>query len=222
MQTEICETGNAGVVEAEGGHSARIDLPDQATKINAATQAAEASAKSALTHALTAGRLLIEAKAAVDHGSWEKWVIDNCTVAPRTGRAYMKLAESYPKLGEPYRQRVADMPLRDAIRAISIPAEGPKRSIHWSAPGQLAKRTEAYRVGNTFSKSADALTRAAKELHCAEELKPSRMEALRKRLTDALSDLDRLAAANSPSYAAEESVAPMRKSAGARRHVLGA
>lgn len=87
------------------GDPAPVNLTEKAKKINAAVLAAEASAKSAVQHALAAGNLLIEAKKAIGHGGWQKWVVSNCDLAPRTARAYMRLAETLPKLPELERQR---------------------------------------------------------------------------------------------------------------------
>lgn len=173
------------------------ELVELAGKINNATRAAETSAKSAMQHALVAGNLLIEAKKAAGHGAWGKWVAENCDVAPRTASAYMRLAEGLPKLPEPDRQRVADLPIREAIRAIATPAKAPPRA----GPSNLAwgstRHTENFQIGAVFQTGSIALRNAAKDLQCAKDLKATRIAMLRKRLTDAIGALDRLVAANS-------------------------
>lgn len=103
------------------------DLPDIAQRINQAVDFAQQSAHSAVEHAIKAGRLLIEAKTQVEHGAWEDWLRSNCTVAPRTAQAYMRLAKQYPSLDDAKAQRVADLPLREAVNAISRKAEYPLR-----------------------------------------------------------------------------------------------
>lgn len=94
-------------------------LPGLANKINEATTAAESHARSAVQYALTAGALLVQAKARVPHGEWQTWLAANCTVAPRTASAYMRLATRLPELPDAERQRVADSSLRGALEALA-------------------------------------------------------------------------------------------------------
>jgi hypothetical protein len=47
-----------------------------------------------LAHAMTAGDLLIEAKRLLQHGEWSGWIRDNCQIADRTVRQYMRLAKN--------------------------------------------------------------------------------------------------------------------------------
>jgi hypothetical protein len=159
-----------------------------ATRINEFHSAAERDAKSAMMHALNAGSLLSEAKAQVPHGEWEQWVRENCTLAPRTANAYMRLAKKLPQLPEPDRQRVADLPVREAVRAIATSPDAPPRSsaIHVHA------REDADRAVNTFDKSGRALREAAKWIHRVRQLDSRRVTSLRAKLQAALNELDRL------------------------------
>jgi hypothetical protein len=43
---------------------------------------------------LTAGDLLLEAKAQVGHGQWLRWLRDRCGVSDRIARLYMRLARN--------------------------------------------------------------------------------------------------------------------------------
>lgn len=92
-----------------------------AEAINAAHDAAQAAARSAVQHALEAGRLLIEVKAGLEHGELTGWIAEHCRFSPRTARAYMKLARDYETLPEAKRQRVASLPFRDAVRELAAP-----------------------------------------------------------------------------------------------------
>ena len=93
------------------------DLADLASQIKAMHRKAEDCAREAVGHALEAGKLLIQEKTQIQHGNWLPWLQDNCEVSERTARTYMQLAREYPKLEEPDRQRVANLPLRQAIKA---------------------------------------------------------------------------------------------------------
>lgn len=96
-----------------------IELPTLAQQINAAHARCEATAQTALQHALEAGRLLAQAKAAVDHGQWLPWLQSNCTVSIRAAQTYLRLHEHRDRLSNA--QRVAHLPVRDALRMIAAP-----------------------------------------------------------------------------------------------------
>jgi hypothetical protein len=89
-----------------------------ASRINAEHDAATASFNTGLEHALTCGRLLIEAKAKIPHGAWLPWLEKNCTVSTRMSQIYMRVAKETPQLGS-NAKRVADFSLRQAIAAVS-------------------------------------------------------------------------------------------------------
>ncbi|RZZ88919.1 DUF3102 domain-containing protein [Pseudoxanthomonas winnipegensis] len=78
--------------------------------------------------AIKVGALLTEAKGSVDHGQWEAWLTTHTPLAPRTARAYMRLSAQAQQLNGPERQRVADLPVREAIKAMSTSPESPPRS----------------------------------------------------------------------------------------------
>lgn len=162
-------------------------LSDLAHRINEATTAAESHARSAMEYALTAGALLVQAKTLVSHGAWQQWVEANCTIAPRTASAYMRLAQRLPELPDAERQRVADLPLRDAIRTISARPEPPP-SARGYAPAR--RRTDAERLVSTFRATAAALRRAARELEIANRLKMRRVHSLRNALQATIDEID--------------------------------
>lgn len=102
---------------------ATLSLYDLATEINQCHLACKSAARSMVEHALRAGEYLIQAKEQCAHGEWQDWLEANCHFAARTARAYMQLAAKYPALDEAKRQRVANMPLREAMRLIAPPKE---------------------------------------------------------------------------------------------------
>jgi hypothetical protein len=75
-------------------------LASKRTEIAREHDAAMKSANEALTHAVKAGQLLIEAKAQVQHGEWESWFTDNLSFSLRTAQKYMQLAGHERRLQE--------------------------------------------------------------------------------------------------------------------------
>src|SRR5262245_25009399 len=95
-------------------------LPNLARAINHEHQSALDHGTRAVAHAQACGQLLIEAKVQVAHGEWLDWLKANCSgISERTAQGYMRLARELPKLDSAKAQRVADLPLRDALAAIA-------------------------------------------------------------------------------------------------------
>lgn len=101
-------------------------------------EAASTAARSALGHALEAGRLLAEAKRKIPHGSWESYVKDSCSIAPRTARLYQRLHRNRARLGN--RQHVAELNVRQAARLLERPkakaetaCDDPTKAEYWAA-----------------------------------------------------------------------------------------
>ncbi len=94
---------------------------DLASSIRAEHEAAQAAALSAVAHAIRAGELLIEAKAALPHGEFGAWLAVNVSFSERTAQGYMKLA----RLSAEKRNGVADLSLRDALATLTAPKERP-------------------------------------------------------------------------------------------------
>jgi hypothetical protein len=105
-------------------------LVELRTKIEDEHKAVELSAASAVEHAMSAGNLLLKAKAICPHGLWEKWLADNFSGAARTARTYMLLARRLPH------QRVANLSLREALTLVYHPDEPDK-------PEVVARQVEA-------------------------------------------------------------------------------
>jgi|HubBroStandDraft_6_1064221.scaffolds.fasta_scaffold03971_13 hypothetical protein len=110
-------------------------LPILAAEIQAAHAAALAAARTSVEKAVEAGKLLIEAKAALPHGQWLPWLRD-IGLSPRTAQRYMQLAlvpaDKYVT--------VADLGIKRALEAI---AELPACTFMLPLPGQVSiGRTE--------------------------------------------------------------------------------
>ena len=149
-------------VTQEAGTRSDSDIADRmlllAQRINEATAEAEGHARAAMNQALIVGGLLNEAKSQVPHGEWDAWLTTHCKVAPRTARAYMRLAKQWPQLPEPKRQRVADLPVREAVRAIAMKPDAPPRT---TAPA----RSSAIQIKGATISNAPSLRSKAAQLH---------------------------------------------------------
>ena len=114
---------------------ALLDLKNQ---IIGAHEAAAGALNAAVEHAVRAGQLLLDAKAATPHGEFGAF----CATLPfaeTTARGYMRLA----RLDPAKRQRVADLPLREALLQIAAPRE--------AAPPPAQPRAAAdYFAGHPF------------------------------------------------------------------------
>lgn len=84
-----------------------------------AHRAATGAMRDAVAHAVRAGELLTQAKAAIPHGSFGAYCA-GLPFAATTARGYMRLA----RLDPAKRQRVADMPLRAALLELAEPRAG--------------------------------------------------------------------------------------------------
>lgn len=107
----------------------------------AATQMVSAAAK--------AGGLLLEAKKLAGHGEWKKWVEANLPISLRTAQAYMQL-HNHLCLADPKEaQRIALLPLNQAIKLLSSKNEEPGRGSQM--PDVLTEQPlEEIRIASDF------------------------------------------------------------------------
>ena len=92
-------------------------LTDLAARIAEAHAHVARAMQTGLANAKIANELLIEAKQTVPHGQWEDWVHSNCQFSGRTAQVYMRIARLAPAKA----QRVADLSLREATKALARP-----------------------------------------------------------------------------------------------------
>jgi hypothetical protein len=95
-------------------------LVDLTAQIKSEHQAVIDSFKSGFEHAIRCGELLTEAKNVVGYGNWGKWLA-GMTFAETTARGYMRMAEAWRSMSDEDRQRVADLPWREALKLIAKP-----------------------------------------------------------------------------------------------------
>ena len=85
-----------------------------AADIRAEHVAIETHAGHMATKAVAAGRMLIEAKAAIPHGQWTAWLQTETGLGGRTARRYMQIAQSGLETAT-----VANLGIRGAVEAIA-------------------------------------------------------------------------------------------------------
>jgi hypothetical protein len=163
-------------------------LSDLASRIDAAVRDAEQHARSAVDAAFCAGRLLTEAKDLLPYGQWEQWLKEHCIVAPRTAQAYMRLFKRMSELPAPEAQRVALLPLREAMAAITTPADTPP-----SSPRYPPSNDDYFRVRPIFATASRSLFNMSRDIG-AKTLKRDRIKSLREKLAATVAELDRMLA----------------------------
>ncbi len=62
--------------------------------------------------------MLLEARELCLYGTWLPWLAEHFEGSERSARAYMQVAREWGRLTEANRQRVADLPYREALRAL--------------------------------------------------------------------------------------------------------
>jgi len=82
--------------------------------VTAHNEAIEAEAR-AMERAITACKLLIEAKESLKHGEWLPWLVSNISFSERTARNYMRLAEEANRQPLP----ISAMGVKEALRYLA-------------------------------------------------------------------------------------------------------
>ncbi len=134
------------------------NLETLAERINAEHRACEEAATTALSHAMNAGDLLAGAKARLPHGGFGAWLEENFAGSGRTARAYMLVARHRDEL-EAKRQTSATLSIDGALKALSAPADAPRRR----SPAALAE-LEA-ELGSALSAARAGALAMAEGLH---------------------------------------------------------
>jgi hypothetical protein len=145
-------------IMSELGKLSPVPATDWVTTINTEYAALEKADKDAITtsakashsvveRAIRFGGILKKAKDAIGHGTWGKWLKDNCKIKERTAQRYMKLADS-PKVQEKMKSdTVSDLSLRKALA--------------------LANGTVRDNNGDNFDKAHDRLIKKLNEMDAA-------------------------------------------------------
>ena len=107
-------------------------------------------------HFLRVGELLLRAKDVAGHGKWTDWLLSNTAISETAARGYMRMAEEYPNLDAEKRQRVADLPWREALKAIAKPREADPAAI--TSPSASASSESDKRVKTLVTALAQCRT----------------------------------------------------------------
>jgi hypothetical protein len=98
-----------------------------ARRIQAAHEAAQAGARTALESAILCGELLLEAKRLVGHGRFLPWLDENTTLGPRQAQRYMRVARNQDAL----RNASSETHLAGAM-ALLAGSKGEPAPLPWS------------------------------------------------------------------------------------------
>src|SRR5262245_56131376 len=100
-----------------------VSSVDPASEINREHQLARAAFQRGLEHARRCGELLIREKDRLDHGQFLPWLREHCEFSERMASGYMRIARKWPTLEARLedRQRVADLPVREALALLADP-----------------------------------------------------------------------------------------------------
>ena len=112
-------------VEVRAGDplAASNSLADLAIRIKAEHAAAAASLRESVRHAISAGEMLVEAKAMVPHGQWLLWLADHVSISERTAQLYMRIAKNRAEVEKQMRNDVADLTLNEAAALLMMSSD---------------------------------------------------------------------------------------------------
>lgn len=117
-------------------------------QLNAEHRACLAAANDALQHAMRCGDLLIEAKAGVPHGEWQRWLADNFDGSTRSAQVYMRLAGNREVL-ESKNADSALLSIDGAMRLLASPSNNrlyPPASDNPAEYEDLVERHQTYQA----------------------------------------------------------------------------
>ena len=148
-------------------------LDSLASRIRHAHEQCRATFSAGLDHAVSAGKLLMQAKETIPHGDWLSWLATNCPdISDRLAQKYMQVARELPRLqaADPANTpRVADLSFRAALEIVAVNAQTARKIpeadrpevIEAAAEEKLANLTEAREKYVSRSKRKRAQFRAA-------------------------------------------------------------
>jgi hypothetical protein len=132
-------------------------LADLAARIRFEHDGAGAAMRRSVQHAMTAGELLLEARAQLQHGQWLPWLKGNCAISDRTARLYMTLARGRSAI-ETEIGNVASLGLRDAVTLVAkANARSEAFALLESAGAELAKAERVKTLVSTGDRKMTAV-----------------------------------------------------------------
>ncbi|UGB39120.1 DUF3102 domain-containing protein [Frateuria soli] len=165
------------------------ELDELAISIRDCVESAERYAGQAVCEAVSAGRLLARAKQIVPRGEWVTWVTANTPLAVRTAQAYMRLSSKLASLPDEEAQRVALLPIREAMKAITTDPTAPTAM----PPMFVSAREPRERYVSQLKQTMRGMNAFITRVNIG-ELRHTEIEKTRHSLTTALATLDMLEA----------------------------
>jgi len=196
-------------VALQNGRGQAAKLESLAEKINAEHRACVTAQRSAVAHAIEAGRLLEEAKEGLPPSTtWEQWLEDNFEASARTDRVYRQLYREQQKLKQNGGSTAATLSLRQALKALAEPKPSPRPLWVPEAPEGAQPDPQALKGLEAEEEAAQAWKRH-NQAALAEQQAAERLTELR----DIIKVLDQLV----PKYPPEKAGAALAAWAGEGR-----
>jgi hypothetical protein len=111
-------------------------LADLAARIRAEHEACIAGLRRSVEHAITVGKLLVEAKLLLKHGQWLPWLSEHCAMSERTAQLYMRTARHREAIeqeaGEIKSAGLADLTLEGAAKLLAKSTAPEPGSWEWA------------------------------------------------------------------------------------------
>ena len=124
------------ITATEKQNQQALSLPSLAGEINAKHDATTSSARTTLTLAREAGRLLIIAKSKVAHGEWAAWLSENCPeLSQRTANEYKQVANNWDAIIK-LAGDSANLSISSALNSIAKPSQ---RTVPVTTPEPTAE-----------------------------------------------------------------------------------
>lgn len=169
---------------ASDGMTSNEELSDEqmlaalANSIRTAVAYAEGHVRKAVAAAYSAGQYLSRAKQRIAHGGWESWIRHNTPLSPRSAQNYMRLATRLDELPQAEAQRVADLPIREAMKAIaaSVPEIESKQAS--TKANEIGDDISHQGLAPVLRQLSEALKDFAADLDVSVEVSPSRITKL--------------------------------------------
>jgi hypothetical protein len=133
-----------------------LEIMALAQEINSEHEQCVNSMRAGLEHAIRAGELLSQAKAACQHGTWVQWIADNCQFTPRQAQRYMLVAERKDELLAKT-THVSHLSFRGALALLAEPQAEPVPEFQVNNVVNLKTPPAAAPGGDVLEQAARAL-----------------------------------------------------------------
>jgi|GEM_PF-398208 len=152
----------------------------------------------AIYNAIEIGRRLVEAKAAVPHGEWGKWLETSVDYSQSTANNFMKIYEEYGPIqlsllsGESNSQALGNINYTQAIALMGIPREEREEFVQTHNVDKMSSRQlqKAIKERDNALKQAEEATQQLEDARKAAEVNAGEVEKLLTELKQVEADRD--------------------------------